>query len=644
MASLAERIGHHYGPAAIGFDMLFVEPDPVSPAQLLQLYPQISEPAQQELQALPSMDRVFASVLGRQPTVLARAGIAAGSPDFTDLDAPEARILPVEAQFADPLPDGVLGFDKVLASLAMLDEVALGHGLVNGPPDPDGVIRRVPLVATAAGRPMPSLSLELARIALGVEEIAPLVVDGRLRGVRLGDRTIPTDPDGRMRLHFGLWRPNPANLAQGTVATPKAWPGPNTESAVDLFRQGFAPAAAGNAVVLVGETAAGTADVVAVPTLAETVGVRVQAQAVDAILSGGWLSRPHWALPGEWSLGLALAVAAVLVLPGYAPIAAFAGAAAALLLVALGSYAAFLHGQLLLDPVRPTLLGGGVAAVVLAGVLLETERVRSRLRIALVQERVDAAAVAGELSAAREIQLGMVPGRDALARLPAAVDVDAVLEPARSVGGDFYDAFALGDGRIVFLVADVTGKGPSAALFMAVSKALAKSLLLRSDGDLERTLDALGDELQRDNAGDMSVTMLLGVLEPDSGRLQLCNAGHEDPLLVRADGSRDWLRLDGGPPLCTLDGFPYPVEVRQLAPGDGLVAISDGVTEAQNAAGELFGRDRVGAVLDGWHGDATAQQAVARLVTAVRAFEADTEPSDDLTVLALRLRVAPPAA
>jgi serine phosphatase RsbU (regulator of sigma subunit) len=138
----------------------------------------------------------------------------------------------------------------------------------------------------------------------------------------------------------------------------------------------------------------------------------------------------------------------------------------------------------------------------------------------------------------------------------------------------------------------------------------------------------------------MSVTMLIGVLEPDSGRLQLCNAGHDDPLLVRADGRREWLRLDGGPPLCTLEGFPYPIEVRQLSPGDALVAISDGVTEAQNPAGALFGRDRVRDALGDWAGDAAAQQAVARLVAAVRAFEGDSEPSDDLTVLALCLRAA----
>jgi adenylate cyclase len=141
---------------------------------------------------------------------------------------------------------------------------------------------------------------------------------------------------------------------------------------------------------------------------------------------------------------------------------------------------------------------------------------------------------------------------------------------------------------------------------------------------------AINAELLKDNGEAMSVTMLLGIIDLDTGLVQLVCAGHEDPLLVSPDGKAKFVRLEGGLPLCIAE-LPYPLETVTLQPGDSLVLITDGVTEAQNGEGALFGRDWI---LAG--GCATATTIVDGIRDSVRKFEAGTEATDDLTVMAVR--------
>ena len=235
---------------------------------------------------------------------------------------------------------------------------------------------------------------------------------------------------------------------------------------------------------------------------------------------------------------------------------------------------------------------------------------------------------------AADIQTGMLTPRGALGRLSRWATVDAVLQPARTVGGDFYDAFLVDQDRLCFLVGDVTGKGVPAALFMALSKALSRGLLQSHADDLAAGMIAIAGELSRSNAETMAVSMLAGVLELKTGRLSLCNAGLDDPMMLTADGVVRDVKMVGGPPLCVADDYAYPVEIHDLPAGATLIALTDGVTEAQDRRGEIFGRGRArtalaarpdfGGLVDG-------------LATAVRGFEGEgAEPSDDLTVLAVR--------
>jgi serine phosphatase RsbU (regulator of sigma subunit) len=130
----------------------------------------------------------------------------------------------------------------------------------------------------------------------------------------------------------------------------------------------------------------------------------------------------------------------------------------------------------------------------------------------------------------------------------------------------------------------------------------------------------------------MNVTMLIGIIDLATGELMLMSAGHEDPLLIRPDGVIAIHKLDGGPPFCIVD-FPYPDEPLRLAPGETLVLISDGVSEAQDGEGALFGHQRL---LDALKGQTTASGMVDAMRDSVRVFEDGTDPTDDLTVMAVR--------
>jgi adenylate cyclase len=280
--------------------------------------------------------------------------------------------------------------------------------------------------------------------------------------------------------------------------------------------------------------------------------------------------------------------------------------------------------------------GTATAMTMISLLFVEGRRVQTRLRTALDDERLSAATMAGELSAASKIQSGMLLPRAELARVCPSVEIDAVLQPAKSVGGDLYDAFMIDGTRLCFLVGDVTGKGVPASLFMALAKALSRSFLMRSDIALDAALDGINAELSRDNGQMMAVSLMVGMLDVTDGRLELCSAGHEDPLVVDAAGAVRALRLEGGPALCVVDGYAYPVETHRLEAGETLIALTDGVTEAQGPTGGLFGRVRTMEAVGG--PPRALSQVVDALVAAVRAFEAGAESSDDLTVLALRRR------
>ncbi|WP_340312948.1 CHASE2 domain-containing protein [Rhizorhabdus argentea] len=397
-------------------------------------------------------------------------------------------------------------------------------------------------------------------------------------------------------------------------------------SFVDLLDGRVPPELLAGRYVLIGATADGLGDSYPTPTSGATSqmsGVEIQAHLLDTLLRGDAITpaSPAWQLAFALA-GISIVLIGLLRLRSRGNALLALGATLAIISLSLGL---FRFAHIWLPPVS-ALIG------LLFVVSIAAWRERMRLRQTLLRERIVAAATEGELQAARSIQLGMLPPRADLASFDPRIDIDALLEPARSIGGDLYDVIRIDADRIAFLVGDVTGKGVPAALFMALSKALAKSVLLRGLPSLADAAAVLNQELDRDNSEAMNVTMLIGIIDLAAGDLVLTSAGHEDPLHIHADGGIAPRKLDGGPPFCIVD-FPYPEERMKLMPGETLLLVSDGVSEALDGRDALFGHERLLAALAGRH---SASEMVEAVRDAVRAFEDGTDPTDDLTVMAVR--------
>lgn len=244
--------------------------------------------------------------------------------------------------------------------------------------------------------------------------------------------------------------------------------------------------------------------------------------------------------------------------------------------------------------------------------------------------------VEGELSAARDIQVGMLPR--AFPPFPERRDVDvyAMLESAKQVGGDLYDFVLLDRDRLFFVVGDVSGKGVPAALFMAMTMTLFKATALASDATPDAIMRRVNGELSRDNPGQMFVTAFCGVLDLRTGAVAYANGGHEPPFLRHADGRVSRLPRSAGMALGVFDDADFTPAVLDLAAGDALILFTDGVSEAANAADELFTIQRIENSLARSPPTAPARAVAEGLADDVRVFVGEAPQSDDLAILVIR--------
>jgi sigma-B regulation protein RsbU (phosphoserine phosphatase) len=235
-----------------------------------------------------------------------------------------------------------------------------------------------------------------------------------------------------------------------------------------------------------------------------------------------------------------------------------------------------------------------------------------------------------ELDLARRIQRRLLPSGPPRV---AGLEIAGVSEPAREVGGDYYDHIPLGDGRVLLVIADVSGKGVPAALLMSAFRASLMSQDAEHTGPAQvaRRLNAF---LHRSVEPGRFVTALVGFLDGACGRFVYANAGHNPPALVRRGGEVEWL-AQGGLILGILADSPFESGEVTLEPGDLLALYTDGVTEGADAGAEMFGEDRLVEALRRRAGLPCAEIA-HEVVREVRAFEGEQGPADDITLLVAR--------
>ena len=259
----------------------------------------------------------------------------------------------------------------------------------------------------------------------------------------------------------------------------------------------------------------------------------------------------------------------------------------------------------------------------------------ARLQRYLIEVEAATAArerVEGELSAARDIQVGMLPSKFPPFPGRSDVDVFAMLESAKQVGGDLYDYFLIDDHRLFFVVGDVSGKGVPAALFMAMTTTLFKAQAL-SAASTATIMTRVNAELARDNVAEMFVTAFAGILDLRDGSVEYSDAGHEAPYIVRNGGAVERLVKQQGMAMGIFDDVEYRSARFTLAPGDALILFTDGVSEATGPGEELYTTDRIQTALEQARKDPSARYIAEGLADSVRGFVGTVPQSDDIAIL-----------
>jgi phosphoserine phosphatase RsbU/P len=275
----------------------------------------------------------------------------------------------------------------------------------------------------------------------------------------------------------------------------------------------------------------------------------------------------------------------------------------------------------LTKPFNPVLLRARL------GASLEKKRLRDQVAAHLARLEAD-------LDQARRLQMSMVPQSFPAPDARFPWDIHASMDPAWEVGGDLYDVFAAADGRLWFFIGDVSGKGMPAALFMARTKSIIRIVteLMPAAGPAD-VVARVNRELCLNNDGMMFVTLFLGMLDPASGTLSYCNAGHNPP--YRLSGTAVAAIEDAAGIVLGIEpAAAYVGGALTLSADDGLFLYTDGVTEAFNGADEPFGEERLATVLSGQQRSCAGM--VEAVAAAIAAFTGDAPRSDDIAMLALR--------
>ena len=251
------------------------------------------------------------------------------------------------------------------------------------------------------------------------------------------------------------------------------------------------------------------------------------------------------------------------------------------------------------------------------------------------QEHNQLESIKGDLAVAREIQQAILPRIfPPFPENSHQLDIAASMNAAKDVGGDFYDFFRIDADRIGFVIADVSGKGVPAAIFMAVSRTLIRATGLRGVKPSE-CMSYSNNLLSEESVSSMFVTVFYGIYNIRTGEVTYTNAGHNPPYVIKAGGSVKKFPYSQNIIPGIVKDYHFTEETLQLEPGDTLLLYTDGVTEAINTKEEEYGEERLESLLRN-ASKTNCQQVIDMVKADVKAFEGDAEQSDDITLLALK--------
>ncbi len=361
LATLVDQITAA-GAAAIGFDIVFPEPDRTSPGLLADMLPELSASARNELKRQPSHDQVFAESIARSRVVLGQSAYNPYPGAKRAEDVPKA---PFATSGVDPTPY-LVRFPQLLPNIPELERSAVGRGMFTIEPDPDGVVRRVPMVLIAHGNIVPSLTLDMLRVAAGESAFLIRSAPGGVESVVVAGVQFPTDASARVWVYFA---PHDAS---------------RFVSAQDVISGSAASQLAGK-LVLIGTSASGLLDLKATPIQPSLPGVEVHAQVLENVLTSSTLSRPAYALGVELFVVVLIGLAIVMLVPIFgAATVSITGAGIAAVLVG-GAWYLFSSRGYLFDVAYPLISSFAVLMVMVFANYFREEAQRRQIRSAFAQ-------------------------------------------------------------------------------------------------------------------------------------------------------------------------------------------------------------------------------------------------------------------
>ena len=253
----------------------------------------------------------------------------------------------------------------------------------------------------------------------------------------------------------------------------------------------------------------------------------------------------------------------------------------------------------------------------------------------LTQVTAEKERIGAELDVAKQIQANMLPNIFPAFPEHDEFDIYATMEPAKEVGGDFYDLFMVDDTHLAIVMADVSGKGVPAALFMVIAKTLIKNHAQNKELP-SQIFTNVNNQLCENNEVGMFVTGWLGIMDIFTGQMEYVNAGHNYPIVIRKDGSIEWIKSRPGFVLAGMENIRYRQNTLQLDEGDTIYLYTDGVTEALDVTQELFGDERLEkTLLQKQVKDMRPEALLHHIDKALKSFSKGAEQADDITMLAL---------